>query len=216
MRKTLLLVFLLFLSAAKAQTIQSLTVVPANPTTADNIYILAVCSFTSGPCDAWTQNFNINGSLISASAMHCLGMLTVICTDTDSFAIGMLPAGTYNVTYQVDEGHGGPPCTPGIVPGPTSNTTFIVSTTTDIPENSTTNNVMLIYPNPVMDELSIALPSSSVISVLDITGRNLLHFDYKIGIGKPFTIDVSSLKPGIYFIRARSALSEFSARFVKE
>jgi PKD repeat protein len=110
----------------QAQTINSLKVIPANPTPQDTVLLLASCTFSSMGCDAWTMTTSVVGNVISTYAMHCLGMATAMCDDTDTIKLDPLPLGTYQFIYHVDAGFGGPPCTPGIVPGPTDTLVFVV------------------------------------------------------------------------------------------
>jgi PKD repeat protein len=110
----------------RAQFINSLQVLPANPTTEDTLLFLANCTFSSMGCATYTQSINVLGNDIYAQAMHCLGMATAMCDYTDTFKVDPLAAGTYRFIYQVDVGFGGPPCTPGIAPGPTDTLAFVV------------------------------------------------------------------------------------------
>ena len=219
MKKIIFLAAALFCIQSKAQTINSITIVPSTPTTADNILILAECMFTSGSCDQHTQGFNVAGNNISAWALHCVGMLTVICTDTDTFSIGMLSAGTYIVTYQVDQGFGGPPCTPGIVPGPTMTTTFTVSTTTDI-NKITAGNTVSIYPNPAGDFMEISYPETGIrnIEIFNIYGQRVKTFSLPQNFQnrKLISIDISGIEKGIYFIRIESEKSGHMMKIIKE
>src|SRR5688572_14679142 len=128
MKKYLLFVFLLAGLQLHAQSIISIYSVPANPTTADDIYILVDVQFNSGGCNVWQQSHSFSSAFnIDAYAMHCLGPLAVICNYTDTFHLGLLAAGNYTFSFHLDNGFGGPPCTPGIVPGPTDSYNFTVS-----------------------------------------------------------------------------------------
>lgn len=124
---TLLTILILCQSySIKAQWINSITTIPIAPTTNDTILIIADCMFSSGSCDQHTQGYFINGTIIDAWALHCTGMLTVICSHTDTFKINPLPAGNYKFRFQLDQGQLPSPCTPGFVPGPHDSLTFTV------------------------------------------------------------------------------------------
>lgn len=110
-----------------AQWIDSLWVVPSNPTTTDTIHLFAKCSFGSGTCNNHTQFISVTPPVISANALHCLGILTYICDHTDTFQINPLAAGPYTFIFQVNEGLLPSPCSPGIVPGPVDSIVFHVS-----------------------------------------------------------------------------------------
>ena len=150
-----LLILLLISSVPlKAQWIQSLTVVPPNPVAGSPFMVLAECSFPAGNCDAHTQYMNINGNLITAGALHCLGVLTVICNHTDTFLINPLPAGNYTFHFQIDAGFGNVPCTPGIVPGPSDTINFTVFPAVGIDE-AIPQDAVRLFPNPPDDYFMI-------------------------------------------------------------
>ena len=155
--KFFLLAFLLVIGCTNmlhAQWIQSLTVLPPNPTPNDTIMILAECSFPAGTCDYHTQNMSVNGNVIMAWSLHCLGALTVICYDTDTFIINPLPVGSYIFNFQIDAGFGPGPCTPGFVPGPSDTVSFVVSPAVGFSEVIPGDEITVI-PNPVKDQFNI-------------------------------------------------------------
>jgi hypothetical protein len=105
MKKLLLLpALLLFSLSTFAQNIQNIEVLPATPTSTDNISISVDYMFTSGPCDLVNQHFTISGNDIFTYHYHCPGMLTVICYGTDVISIGQLPPGNYNAFVSMFEG----------------------------------------------------------------------------------------------------------------
>ena len=123
----LVLVFAILSSMPlRAQFINSLEVLPANPTTEDTLTLLAHCTFSSMGCAVYTQYINVVGNDIYTQALHCVGMATAMCYYTDTFIVDPLAAGTYRFIFQVDAGFGGPPCTPGIAPGPSDTLVFVV------------------------------------------------------------------------------------------
>lgn len=197
---------------SQAQFIQQLTVVPANPTTTDHIQVIVDAGFPSGSCDEHTQMGGfVNASRYDASTLHCLGMLSFICYDADTFDLGVLTAGNYTFFVTVDAGGYPAPCTPGIVPGPMDSISFIVSTATGLPQLGPER--FEVYPNPVSDKLSIKSYQyfeSGLFIVYDATGRTL----FTSAIEKDGTVDVGALSAGTYFIQyvngsSRSAFVRF-------
>jgi len=116
-----------------AQWIGPITISPSVPTTNDSVKIYVDCSFPSGSCDPYLASVFVGGNTIYGDALHCLGMLTVICSYTDTFAVAPLPAGNYTFHMQLNAGGGPAPCTAGIVPGPVDSVTFTVVQATGIP-----------------------------------------------------------------------------------
>ena len=120
MMKKLLLLALVFIfsfntRAQMSGSITNISCYPANPTTNDTIYLYVDCSFGSSSCDMFTSSHSVTGNTISASSLHCLGMLTAMCNTTDTFMILPLSVGTYIFNMTLSSGFGGPPCTAGIV-----------------------------------------------------------------------------------------------------
>ena len=193
---------------AKAQWINSLSILPPNPTASDSVYLIADCSFPSGSCDQHIQGFSITGNNINTWALHCLGMLAVICNYTDTFALGTLPAGLYNATFQLDNGLGPAPCTAGIVPGISSSYTFTISLSTDLSDMNKEDQWVTVYPNPSSGFLYLELNSKmnlfrNSLSLFDLYGKkvweseSLLSNDDKL-------LDTKKLSSGIYVLRMGS------------
>jgi len=84
--------------------------------------------------------------VITATSLHCLGMLAYICNDSDIFVIPPQPAGPYTFIFQVDAGQAPVPCTPGIVPGPVDSVTFHVTDASGIPTPAPGAEELLLVP----------------------------------------------------------------------
>jgi hypothetical protein len=72
-----------------------------------------------------------------------------------------------------------------------------------------------IYPNPVVDNLAINLSqmhSAVNWQITSAAGRLLLH---SVVAQPNFTIDVSTLPPGVYFIQLVNDHQQIIKRFVK-
>ena len=68
---------------------------------------------------------------------------------------------------------------------------------------------LTVYPNPVQDELSVNAPNVSAINIYSITGQCVLD-------ACDNHVDVSSLQPGIYFIRVTVDGKTLVNKFVKK
>ncbi len=189
---------------SQAQWIQSLTVFPPSPTINDTIMVLADCGFPSGNCDNHTQYHFVNGNTINGGALHCLGMLSIICNHTDTFLINPLPAGNYTFHFQLDAGYGIAPCTPGIIAGPTSDVNFTVSSATGISEYIPTDEVML-YPNPPDDYFNIkgVDPSGYPVTLSVFTPAGSLYKQVVIKNGEE-KITTKDYPSGMYQVQLRT------------
>jgi hypothetical protein len=78
-------------------------------------------------------------------------------------------------------------------------------------------NIML-YPNPVANELNIISRRSeerTVISILDSKGGELIRRDESLKKGEPVKINIASLGSGVYFLRVVSPEKTQTLPFIK-
>jgi Secretion system C-terminal sorting domain len=200
MKKIILIFILLFgVIVTNAQWINSISVYPSNPTSSDQIKVLVNINFSSGSCDAHTQSHSNSGNTIYATALHCLGPLTFICNHTDTFTIGQLATGNYSFIFNVNEGFGPSPCSPGIVPGPTDTFNFFVSNPTfvkQLKKDQLTVNYNSL--SKIISIKSVKNEDNTQIELLSIEGKHLALYSFH---NNSFSIDASELKAGMYFIR---------------
>jgi hypothetical protein len=93
-------------------------------------------------------------------------------------------------------------------------------TITGIRENKLATSELSIYPNPAAHQLNIIVKSgiqgTAVINILDISGRTIFTDQTSVQTATPVSLDISNLKPGIYYLQIRGSKGQFSAiRFVK-
>jgi len=194
---------LIYSGISNAQWINTLTVVPSNPSATDTVYVYAQCSFPSGTCDQHAQYLYADTANVYAAAIHCLGMLAVICDNTDTFKIPPLPAGNYTFIFNVSAGSLPSPCTPGIAPGATDSISFSVSASSGIPHTEKNKFDFNIVPNPssgwVKVEMNEALSSvkNKFLIICSFTGQEVK----RNAILNSTVVDVSQLPAGLYYIR---------------
>jgi uncharacterized repeat protein (TIGR03803 family) len=91
---------------------------------------------------------------------------------------------------------------------------FPIIITGDLSETS--DSVINIYPNPVVDVLTIALgdsPGKKVITITDLTGRRLQTTDE---LGNEARLNVAGLYAGTYVISVKSQNTVAALRFIKK
>jgi hypothetical protein len=191
---------ILFHTSATGQWIDSFTVTPANPTTNDTITVIVNVSFPSGSCPLDQKSVSVNGQQISAYALHCLGVLSVICPAVDTFRIDPLPAGNYTFTFQVDAGALPQPCTPGIVAGPVDSVKFTVSPAVGLAEQEVPE--FTAFPNPASSEVRFNLAALSYtpdfIEIYTLDGKQILL--QRVSSTEP-TLDITGIANGNYLVR---------------
>lgn len=100
---TLIFIIISF-SNVFAQQINSLTIIPANPTTTDTIKVISSTGFSSMSCNLTGSSVSVSSDSVIISATHTQGMLPATCTSVDTLTIGRLSAGTYVVYYTLNWG----------------------------------------------------------------------------------------------------------------
>lgn len=213
MKKTLLLLLCVFGNfMAQAQFINGITLQPANPTSNDQIKVLVDMSFPSGGCSDHQQFYSANGNMLSASALHCLGPLTVICNYTDTFNVGQLAAGNYTFFFNVNIGGGPSPCSPGIVPGPSDSLPFVVSQAASINELSD-QNISIKY-NSLQKKINLSFNSPIVkgkATIYSITGQ-MLHTEALTFPSQSIAVD--KLQAGLYLLEITGSKGKLTKRLV--
>ena len=73
-----------------------------------------------------------------------------------------------------------------------------------------------VYPNPASSEVTISLtsPAEVDIRIFDLSGK-LLIYQADTTIRSTFSLDISSLKSGIYFLRMNSEIGEVTKKMIK-
>ena len=213
MKKYLLLIaFVIYGLCANAQFIQGFTISPSNPNSNDHLKIMANMSFSSGGCSDHQQFSSIQGTTISASALHCLGALSVICNYSDTFAIGQLAAGNYRFIFSVNEGGGPSPCSPGIVPGPTDSISFTVSQAASISELSE-ENISITY-NALQGKIILHFNkplTNGKVSLFNLTGQ-VLHAEALTALSQ--SLSAKELNAGFYIVEITSDKGHFAKRIL--
>ena len=69
-----------------------------------------------------------------------------------------------------------------------------------------------IYPNPVRDMISVETNVASDLQIVDISGKTMFSY---VGCSEKCNIDVSGLKPGVYFCRITNNDKVQTVKFVK-
>jgi hypothetical protein len=197
-RSSVLLLFFLLSTSLFAQlpAIISLTIIPANPTTHDSVNVVSQTMFPSGTCELTWSSVSISGGTIDVYVIHTLGMLTYICSSTDTLAIGKLESGNYKLRYHLS----GTPYPPNT---DLDSIYFTVQAYTGLnPEENI--QPFSLFPNPSQSSVAIQFTDKTTkadISVFDLTGREHLKL---LSSGDNSILDMSDLSKGVYLIRVKS------------
>lgn len=74
-----------------------------------------------------------------------------------------------------------------------------------VPQNEIPEmDMLVVYPNPVQDEMTVSLDGLSCFEIIDMNGRSVLQGQAD---GKRQTIDVSALASGLYLVKAYNGMN---------
>ncbi len=92
----------------------------------------------------------------------------------------------------------------------------LVEPTVDTEEFVFGNDINL-FPNPVMDQLSISSPTAveAEIRIFDLSGKLLIYHSDAI-LGNSYSVNVSKLSAGVYFLRINTSKGIATKRFIKK
>lgn len=202
-----LMILLSSLSCFSQGNITAIEIYPSAPLTTDNVYLIAHLSFSSGSCEKQSFSASVVGNNVIASAHHCTGMLTVICDISDTTNLGVLPAGLYNVDLTLSSGAAPIPCSPGFAPDDNDTMSFIVA----LPSTGIVDQYFQfgMSPNPTNGKISLSgkhLTSHLGSEIKVYTSQGKLA--QQSTLTNDFSIDVSSLPAGLYFVKILNFTSQ--------
>ncbi len=211
MKKTILFVlFVFYYSSTPAQWINTLSVIPTNPTSLSQIKITANIDFPSGGCNDYTQFLSSSGTTFYGSALHCLGPLSVICNITDTFSLGQLAPGNYNFVFNVNAGGGPSPCSPGIVPGPVDSIQFSVSLPTYLEEmNSFQPKVMYSASSKFIEISNLPSTEKSILELYTLEGKLVKLISSNSG---KVLIELGEINAGTYLLKVQNSSLHYTKK----
>ncbi|WP_313383890.1 S8 family peptidase [Chishuiella sp.] len=92
---------------------------------------------------------------------------------------------------------------------------YLLSTDSTLSNIDNTLNQLTVYPNPVINDLSINLPSNinnAQINIINITGQTVLKTDVKQNYNK---INLSNLPKGVYIIEIKTTSGTLTKKIIK-
>jgi hypothetical protein len=193
----LLLITVVLLATAfqgRAQTITSVTVLPANPTPSDSITIITISSFPTYAYTVISPMYvdTVNHTIV-IQLFKCQSTAAPDTSITDTFHIRPLPQGLYSLSvllFKAQTDVSGNCGTFGVVDSDNSYITVATSPTSLTEDNA--REYLSVYPNPANGTLYLSGASAVHATITDISGRIVKQE------GSVQKIDISQLPAGIY------------------
>jgi hypothetical protein len=217
MKKIYAFLFLMtVMLSAQAQygTINSMTIIPANPTTADTVKLIA--DITVGYSSCWLVGGNFStpspGNYM-VDAYYCMGMLAALCNSTDTFTFGVLPAGTNNIYMLLRSAQsGGPdPCTV-FSPLDTDTVQITISISTGIPNDGISALQVISTDDGFVIKGVERMQGDKDFALYSIDGKMVYN---KILSEEENKIN-PTLSPGIYFYRLRAGKEFYYGKVIRD
>jgi hypothetical protein len=210
MKKNLLLLFScgFILLRAQQPAIGTTTIIPQNPTSNDFIKIVTNIT-TPNQSFIVDVSFTVTGQQIRLKNCYAQGMLPATQTHIDTFMIGYLPFGNYQIVHKAYLSSAGQWCNP--VDSNFASAPLVVSGFTGIDEHSL-NGTLSIYPNPANSTLSFRGPALSGEAFIFSGSGALVK---KAALMPGASVNISDLAEGLYFIRVKNEEKVLSTKFVK-
>jgi hypothetical protein len=180
-----------YVFAQQGSVIDSLKIIPTNPTTNENIKLICYTTFSSGACELNDYSVNIQNAEITVMTNYTVGDNTAICHSVDTLTIGTLDSGNYKLTTSL---------TVNLLNAifDTDTINFTVDNVLSVSETELDNDIN-IYPNPFANELQIKVNTTKNLTSLEIysaTGTKIKQVKFN----HSERINVSDLTNGIYLI----------------
>lgn len=187
---SVLLINSMTLNAQSWGIIDSLSLLPSNPTSTDTIKVICKARFSTSYCERLYSNISVNNNVIQISSVHFLGNFLAICPSTDTVVFGsnFNPANFLIVYNLLDTNFD------------TLDIDTLNFTISSINNYENNRNKNLLYPNPVSDYAKFQLPPSNIeneykIVLFNLVGQIIFTSNFK---GNVIYFDRGKIINGIY------------------
>ncbi|MCX6292513.1 MAG: T9SS type A sorting domain-containing protein [Bacteroidetes bacterium] len=204
---------MLFHVHAQPVTITSVSTIPAMPSDTETIKVVVTAVFTAGGCPVINSGFYYMYDTLFLIKYYNIGSLTVICTETDTFDVGIVPCNMLVLNVKSTA--------TGMLFG---NDTFnfplnIECIPVDVSELNNDRNVS-VFPNPAGGDVYVQSHSEKTgvmkISILNLLAETVYSSSFSPAKNEKLHIDVSGFPCGMYIVRVENENGITIRRIVKE
>lgn len=200
---------LFYVSGTRAQipAIDSLRIIPQDPSINDSVKVICYATFPSGPCNLMYHNINIQSHGIGLLLQYDVGAATYICSSIDTLTLGELNSGNYELIAALN-----------IIPlssiSDYDTVYFSVKDASSLITYNTDTKIEL-FPNPATDMLSLnALLKNGEVQIINSQGKIVTNKNTLNGFTHRF--DIANLKAGLYLLRIFDDHNlRYSGKFIK-
>ncbi len=223
MKHKYFLVLAVLLSCNVWAQLDSVKVLPANPTDSDSIKLIGYKTFSTHSC-------SMLGKLITTpttgeiyiDACHDDSLISQSCSSIDTITLAPLAGGNYKIGYIIRRVNFAtdPPTCGGSPIADSTNVYIAVTSTAGIAKNGAIKNAVSIYPNPASEIIAVKYDleenfSQARIVIYNLVGQKVqqLKLDNEKGV---VYLNITQLNGGSYYLRVESPANQSSVhRFQK-
>ena len=197
------------------QFITSLEIVPENPTTADELFLVTHLSAFGqyNPPDVVVEN---NGTTINVAICFYKGGYVPI-EEThyyDTISLGFVNTGSYNLNYSLSSTFSEQGCTENDVEE-SEDFSFFVDRYLSTKE--LTSSTITLFPNPTNGKVKIKSDQTiDDLEIYDISGRKIKRFNFNSTNTKKYQIDISNFRNGVYLFVIQNENYRLTRKVVKK
>lgn len=176
---------------AQLPSIDSVQILPANPTDGDSVKLVYYTTFATGPCSLDTFIYSQQDTSIYIMLNYAVGDFTAICHSVDTINLGLFQSGNYFATSAL---------TIGLLQAifDMDSTSFAITKTLSVSDNFNQGKSIVLYPNPVTDIVHIKnLESSTMLRVYNIVGQVIYQAQFKANENN--VIETHNWSPSLYW-----------------
>jgi hypothetical protein len=189
---SVLFVFLMTLSA-QAVYVDSLKIIPTNPTSVDTVKVIAFTTLVSSPCPLKTSSVEVIDDTIKVRASHNLGPFWLFCNSIDTLILGVFEPGNYELHYHLMD-------TTFTVTYDIDTILFTVQQASGLQFIDNQDPEIFIYPVPATTEITIKLPYSNDGYHIEIYSNIGQRIKTTYTKKEAISIDLSDIPGGLYYI----------------
>lgn len=173
---------------AQLPAIDSMKLIPANPTSNDVLKVVCFTTFPSGGCSLNAIHSEQQGNNILLMLDYNMGMAMYICHSVDTIEIDNPGAGDFQLFTTITTNEQD-------MIEDMDTLAFHIDPYLGIPDYTSLN--FEIYPNPVRNEFTFKSNfKAEKLEIHSLSGQRILSTPFILGS----SIDVSTLEQGIYFV----------------
>jgi len=200
--------------AQQSCLIDSIYILPENPTEGDSVFIVCTATFYSGPAFIHSMDILVEGNNIKMFMKYFQGAAHAITTITDTLNIGVYMEGEYHLIFDVENYFYFSEDTT-FLGTCIDSLMFYVTSDTKVDE-IIVNKSFSLYPNPASNHITVKTTANQhlpyQLEIFDITGR-IVHSEV-LSVSK-ILININMLHSGMYFVKIQQGSNVQLKKFIK-